>query len=195
MLGVRKFEREDIPFRSKFGNILTRKILFLATRQNLSDTQTGLRAFDQSLIDEMLEIRGERYEYELNVLLYAIEKQIEIVETPIKTIYEDSNSSSHFNPLRDSLKIYKEILKFASSSIISFVVDFEFFCDFGGVHAKLGCGDERDFCGDFCKNYQRDAQFQSQQAFCVQKWWKNCTKTPRATLDWLARLCSEISSC
>ena len=127
MLGVRKFEREDIPFRSKFGNILTRKILFWATRQNLSDTQTGLRAFDQSLVDEMLEIRGERYEYELNVLLYAIEKQIEIVETPIETIYEDSNSSSHFNPLRDSLKIYKEILKFASSSIISFVVDFAFF--------------------------------------------------------------------
>lgn len=151
MLGVRKFEQENVPFRSKFGNILTRKILFLATRQNLSDTQTGLRAFDQSLVDEMLEIRGERYEYELNVLLYAIEKQIEIVEIPIETIYENNNSSSHFNPLRDSLKIYKEILKFASSSIISFVVDFAIFAILVAFTQNWGVATSVTFAGIFAR--------------------------------------------
>lgn len=124
LLGVRKFSNKNVPFKSRFGNIITRKIFALITKKPISDTQTGLRAFDKSLLDFMINIPGERFEYEMNVLFYCNNNGIDIVELPIKTVYENNNQGSHFNPIKDSFAIYKEVLKFASSSIASFFVDY-----------------------------------------------------------------------
>lgn len=126
LLGARQFEGA-VPLRSKVGNWLTQKIMMLVTLKNISDTQTGLRAFDQSLTGFMLTIPGERFSYETNVLLESIRQGVAVREIPITTIYENDNASSHFNPITDSLAIYKQIALFASSSIISFVVDYVLF--------------------------------------------------------------------
>lgn len=126
LLGARAFDGK-VPLRSKFGNVLTKKIMSLATRRNISDTQTGLRAFDDSLTDFMVSVSGDRFQYETNVLLECSRQNVQISEIEIKTIYEDNNSSSHFNPITDSLAIYKEILKFASSSLLAFAVDYLLF--------------------------------------------------------------------
>ena len=127
LLGVREFTQHDVPFRSKFGNELTRKVFSLVTRQSIRDTQTGLRAFDQSLLDFMLRVPGNRFEYEINMLLSASREGVTITEQPIETIYENNNESSHFKPIKDSLAIYTQIVKFASSSLLSFVVDYLLF--------------------------------------------------------------------
>jgi glycosyltransferase involved in cell wall biosynthesis len=124
LLGARTFSGDDVPFRSRFGNELTRKIFTLVTRQTLHDTQTGLRAFDASLVNFMLQVKGERFEYETNVLLECSRNEIPMSEYPIQTVYENNNQTSHFNPIKDSWAIYKEILKFASSSLLSFAVDY-----------------------------------------------------------------------
>ena len=60
----------------------------------------------------MLEIEGERFEYEMNVLLTCSTKKIKITEIQIDTIYIENNSGSHFNSVKDSIKIYKEIFKY-----------------------------------------------------------------------------------
>lgn len=122
ILGCRAFSGE-VPLRSRFGNELTKKIFKLQTGVAVSDTQTGLRAFTTSLLDFMLRVDGQRYEYEMNMLLDA-SKELEILEVPIKTIYIDENSGSHFRPIRDGLKIYQNIFKFALSSAASFLVDY-----------------------------------------------------------------------
>lgn len=124
LLGVRTFEDTNVPLRSKFGNVLTRKVFSLITKQPLSDTQTGLRAFDKSLMDFMIDIPGERFEYEMSVLLACSSEGVDIAEVPIQTIYTDNNASSHFNPIKDSWAIYKEVIKFASSSLLAFVIDY-----------------------------------------------------------------------
>lgn len=123
VLGSRKLA-ENVPFRSQFGNTLTRLVYQLSTGIKVHDTQTGLRAFSANLIPFMNSIGGDRYEYEINVLLDCSRADIPIIETEIPTIYLDNNSASHFNPLRDSIKIYKEILKFSASSLLSFLVDY-----------------------------------------------------------------------
>ena len=123
ILGSRKFVGE-VPARSRFGNTLTRFIFRISAGAKVYDTQTGLRAFGSQWIREMLEIKGQRYEYEMNVLLYCARKKIAIREIPIQTVYEDNNSGSHFHPVRDSVKIYGVILKFVSSSIAAFAIDF-----------------------------------------------------------------------
>lgn len=123
VIGSREFVG-DVPARSMVGNTITRFIYRTVTKVKVRDTQSGLRAFDSSLTDFMKDIDGDRYEYEMNVLLESAKRDLPIHEVPIETVYLMNNESSHFDTLKDSYRIYKQIFKFALSSGISFVVDF-----------------------------------------------------------------------
>ena len=120
----KRIRSSKTPIRSRIGNSITKSIYHIATGVKVYDTQTGLRCFTNRLIDFNLSIEGYRYEYEMNVLLYAPKEGIKITEIEIETIYIDNNSGSHFNTLKDSFKVYKEIIKFSLSSIISFIIDY-----------------------------------------------------------------------
>ena len=126
VIGSRAFTGK-IPLRSRFGNGMTRFVYPLATGSRVTDTQTGLRAFHMDSLDYMLPIPGDRYEYEMTMLLQCPRDGIPIVEVPIETVYLNENKSSHFNALKDSARIYKDILKFCGSSLLSFLVDFLLF--------------------------------------------------------------------
>ena len=123
VLGSRKIQK-GTPLKSRIGNQITRIVYLLITSARIYDTQTGLRAFDNTLLPELFTIPGERYEYEMNVLLVCSRKKIPLREIGIETIYINDNAGSHFNPLRDSYRIYKEILRFSASSIMSFILDY-----------------------------------------------------------------------
>lgn len=120
----KRIRNEKTPLRSKIGNAITKLVYTVATGTYIYDTQTGLRAFTNNLMPFCLSIPGNRYEYEMNVLLRASKEQIPIKEIEIETIYYNNNANSHFNTLKDSFRIYKEIIKFSLSSIISFIVDY-----------------------------------------------------------------------
>ena len=144
--GSRRFQGK-VPIRSRIGNSITRGVFHLTTGSRVYDTQTGLRAFSVSRIPEMLDLHGDRYEYEIHQLLHCSSKGAGVLEVPIETVYIDDNSSSHFDTLRDSAKIYKVIfkflgptfLKFMSTSFVSFLIDFLSFCIiFYGVVAAFG---------------------------------------------------------
>lgn len=123
VLGSRQFVGH-VPFRSSIGNRVTRNVFKLATAQSISDTQTGLRAFSTQLLPWLTSIDGDRFQYEMNVLLCAHEDQIDLVEVPIETIYLEQNASSHFRPIIDSLLIYMPFLRFGAASFFSFIIDF-----------------------------------------------------------------------
>ena len=136
-LGSRSFNRK-VPLRSRFGNKITRIVYRLSTGSRVSDTQTGLRAFTAEMIPFMLTVPGERYEYEMNVLLECSRRKIPIREIGIETIYIDNNSASHFNTLKDSCRIYHEIIRFAASSFTGFVVDYSLYSLLMILTAGLG---------------------------------------------------------
>lgn len=126
-LGVRSVGKE-MPPKSRFGNQITRGVFRFVSGVRVSDTQTGLRAFAPELIPELLKVGGDRYEYEMNVLMAFAKAGIPIVEFPIHTVYLDKgNSNSHFHVFWDSVRIYGDILKFALSSFSSFVLDYILF--------------------------------------------------------------------
>ncbi|MCD8117676.1 MAG: bifunctional glycosyltransferase family 2/GtrA family protein [Oscillospiraceae bacterium] len=127
ILGSRILNREDVPRRSRFGNTVTRRVYRLVTGLPVQDTQTGLRAFSFQLLREFEHIAGERYEYEMRVLLHCARRHIPIREVPIRTIYIDNNAASHFSTVRDSCRVYGEILKFSASSFTGFLVDYGLF--------------------------------------------------------------------
>ena len=126
-LGSRDFNLPNVPARSRKGNKITSAVFWALYGQYLPDTQTGLRAFRREELSFMIDVSGERYEYEMNVLIACARASIPMIPLTIETVYENDNAGSHFHPVRDSIRIYKVILgnfvKFMGASIASFLID------------------------------------------------------------------------
>lgn len=127
VLGCRNFDLDFVPFKSRFGNKITRVIFRFCFGTDIKDTQTGLRGFSNAVLPDLLELYGERFEYETNVLIECVKKDIVIEQITIQTIYENENEGTHFDPIKDSFKIYRLILKrffvYVAASLSSFVID------------------------------------------------------------------------
>jgi len=123
VLGCRDFSNKEVPFKSKYGNSLTSAV-FYKIGMPISDTQTGLRVIPYDLLKEFMQIDGERFEYETNMLIYLFKKKIPILEQKISTVYFEQNSKTSFRPFIDSLKIYSRLIKFFVVSGLSFIVDY-----------------------------------------------------------------------
>lgn len=126
-LGSRDFNQENVPPKSRTGNKITSAVFKFLYGQYLPDTQTGLRAFRKDELPFMIQVEGERYEYEMKVLIACSRAGIPMVPVTIETIYENDNEGTHFHPVRDSWRIYKVLLgsflKFMGSSLICVLVD------------------------------------------------------------------------
>ena len=101
----------ETPIKSRIGNIITSFMFKIKTGKYIYDTQTGLRVFSNELIDYMIKIDGDRFEYEMNVLLGCIKDKIPIKEVEISYIYINNNEGSHFNIFKDSYQIYKNLFR------------------------------------------------------------------------------------
>lgn len=120
VLGTRALTERHVPFLSRLGNTVTTLVVRLLYGQRVPDTQTGLRGTPGAFLAPMLAVPGERFDYEMNVLTWALTSGVPIRQVPVATIYHDaSNSQSHFRPVRDSLIIYRSIFRRAGSYVAS----------------------------------------------------------------------------
>jgi glycosyltransferase involved in cell wall biosynthesis len=129
VLGARRFAT-NVPARSRFGNGVTRLVFRIATGTRLQDTQTGLRGYSASMLAWLQTIDGDRFEYELETLLMAEGEGLHFHEVPIETVYLGGNESSHFRPIRDSIRVYVPLVRYAASSMVAFAV----------VRGRVVCG-------------------------------------------------------
>ena len=133
-LGVRDFDQEDVPARSRFGNKTTSLVFKFFVGMTISDTQTGLRAIPKKDLPLMVAISGDRFEYETNMLLAIKKENLAFDEVKIRTVYIEENQSSHFRVFRDSWRIYKLILahffRYTAVSLLSALLD-------NGIYALL----------------------------------------------------------
>ena len=131
VLGCRDFDQEDVPARSSFGNKTTSLVFKIFCSMTISDTQTGLRALPRQALETLVNVSGDRFEYETNMLLAFKQYGMDFDEVKIRTVYIEENKSSHFRVLHDSWRIYKLILahffRYIASSLISSVVDLGLF--------------------------------------------------------------------
>lgn len=124
VLGCRDFTLPQVPARSKFGNKTTSMVFKNLCGIKISDTQTGLRGFPVKHLPFLLKVKGDRFEYETNMLLKFKQAGIELHEVTIKTLYEEPGEhKSHFKTVRDSIRVYGFILGFLLSSTASAVID------------------------------------------------------------------------
>lgn len=122
VLGCRTFAG-DVPLRSRLGNTVARAIFAAASRQAVSDTQTGLRGMPARAIPFLLGLPGDRFDYELRMLLDAGRHGFRLHEVPIETVYLEENRSSHFRPVVDSLRVARPFIRFTLSSLLAFAID------------------------------------------------------------------------
>ncbi|MCR5255657.1 MAG: bifunctional glycosyltransferase family 2/GtrA family protein [Acetatifactor sp.] len=134
VLGCRDFSLDNVPPKSRFGNNSTIAATKLFFGKSIGDTQTGLRGISNDFAERCLKIPGERFEYEMAMLVDAFRENVPIVEVPIETIYINSNRETHFSPVKDSIKIYFVILRyfilFSLSGILSYLIDIGLFAAF-----------------------------------------------------------------
>lgn len=180
-LGVRKFSGE-VPWRSRFGNSCTRLLFRLMTGMAVADTQTGLRGIPRVLLPRMLEISGDRYEYEMRMLADCKLHGARPVQVEIETIYIEGNRSSHFNPLKDSIRVWGALFHFCFSSVGAFLIDNVLFYMmlFVTQHISFGLSVDvlislivaRFFSANFQYFYNRHITFQSEGGMCSYfKYW------------------------
>jgi len=128
LLGSRDFTQPHVPAKSLMGNRITSVVFFILYGRWVGDTQTGLRGFARERLPQMMDVRGDRYEYEMNMLIDCATKKIPIRPLPIETVYENNNDGSHFRAVRDSARIYGVIFagffRFISTSLTCFLTDY-----------------------------------------------------------------------
>ena len=121
VLSERSFQGK-IPAKSMIGNILSRWVYCILTGHFLNDNQSGLRGFAVSEIDWLTLVSGEKYDYEINMLYYADCQHIPIDLIDVESVYIDGNKSSHFNPILDTLRIYRRLFTSAAGSIVAGII-------------------------------------------------------------------------
>jgi glycosyltransferase involved in cell wall biosynthesis len=123
VMGARGFSG-NVPLRSRFGNNLTRGVYRTIMGPSLTDTQTGLRAIPRPLMESLLHVRINGYDFEMQMLVMAARERMTITQVPIQTVYIENNRDSHFNPLLDSIRIYYVFVRHLSVKLLSLLGDF-----------------------------------------------------------------------
>ncbi|MEK7794942.1 MAG: glycosyltransferase family 2 protein [Candidatus Hydrogenedentota bacterium] len=112
VIGSREFGGPGVPWRSRFGNRITIGVTSWLLGRRLPDTQSGYRLHSRRLAEHLVtRLKGGRYETEMEVLVHAVKGGFKIVPSPIRTIYERGNPSSHFHKFRDSWQIYRALFR------------------------------------------------------------------------------------
>ena len=110
ILGVRNFKQKQVPLKNKIGNYASNILFYLKTRKKLKDTQSGLRGIPISILKQIVEIKGERFEYEMN-MLQNVANKVEIKQVEINTIYS-KKIKSNYKPITHSIEILKNMLAY-----------------------------------------------------------------------------------
>lgn len=109
--------------KHKLSTSITNWFYHFTTGVTLQDTKSGLRAFQDKLIPHFLTIDGNRFDYEMNMLLSCPKENIDIYEEPIETIH-DNDIASNYNMIKDTYLIYRKMIIYTITSLIAAVVDF-----------------------------------------------------------------------
>lgn len=126
VLGGRRFDK-DVPWKSMAGNTITRWVMRLFFGMRVYDSQTGLRGIPASLVPLSLQIPYDRFEYEQEMLMVCSRRGIPIREVTIRTIYFNQNRSTHFNPFKDSARVYFILFRFGLVWLVTWLVDYFLF--------------------------------------------------------------------
>lgn len=110
IIGMRDFTQDHVPFRSWLGNRFTTLMFYLFYGTLIKDTQTGLRGIKMRELPELIQIPGERFEYEINMLIWMAKCHKSYQMVHIQTVYADDHTSN-YDTWKDSVRIGRQMIK------------------------------------------------------------------------------------
>jgi glycosyltransferase involved in cell wall biosynthesis len=104
VIGVRTLgSRREMPPQRRFTNFLGNLVVYLRIKKWITDTQSGFRAVKKEYLDKMA-FRSQRYEIEIEMLVWAHKLGMHIAEVPIKVKY--AQEKSHWK-VRNLFRVFK----------------------------------------------------------------------------------------
>lgn len=104
-----QLEDEMLPIR-RFGNHFARRAISFFAGTPVPDAQSGFRLYDAELL-RTLDLRGERYELESEVIVKAGRAGLTIASVPIRLARVDGSATSHYRPWRDTARICIDVVR------------------------------------------------------------------------------------
>jgi glycosyltransferase involved in cell wall biosynthesis len=105
LVGCRNLQSENMPGKNTFANKFSNFWFRVQTGLPLSDTQCGFRLYPLEQLHG-LNLLTYRYEAELELLVFAAWRGVELVPQPVRVYYQpEGERISHFRPGMDFLRI------------------------------------------------------------------------------------------
>jgi glycosyltransferase involved in cell wall biosynthesis len=105
IIGSRNLKADNMPSKNTFANKFSNFWYVVETGKTLDDTQSGYRLYPIRKIGGM-RFFSNRYEFEVEVIVRAAWKGINVYNIPIQVYYPPQEERvSHFKPLKDFTRI------------------------------------------------------------------------------------------
>ncbi len=107
VIGSREAQREKTRAYRRLGQKVLLHATRLASRSNITDSESGFRALSAKAIDE-LELKENGFAIESEMIASAASKRLRITEVPISNIYVRDGST--LNPVRHGVGVLSRVL-------------------------------------------------------------------------------------
>ena len=105
IIGARNMNQASVPGGSSFGNRFSNFWFKIETGIVMPDTQSGYRLYPLQPLQQ-LHFITRRFEFEIEVLVRAAWKEVDIVAVPVTVYYAPKETRvSHFRPVKDFARI------------------------------------------------------------------------------------------
>jgi putative flippase GtrA len=129
ILTARDYDADCVPRWQQIGFKIANLIFHYSKHINCPDALSGLRGFPASLADFLLVVPGVRFEYGLHVLSVLTKQNQPMEILTIPAILKPEKSIATYQPVPDSVKIYRTLIRFGLASISCTILDlFLFTC-------------------------------------------------------------------
>ncbi len=90
--------------RRRLANRFSAWTIAKASKTGITDSQSGFRLYSANLLRNV-RLRTDGFDMESEVIVHAGRRGFKVVTTPIELGFVDGISTSHYNPLKDTLRI------------------------------------------------------------------------------------------
>jgi len=104
VIGARPFDRAFMPRARYYSNTIGSRLTSALVGRTIQDSQCGLRLFRLDKLST-IELRSQRYEFEMEVLIKMVRSGCSIAHAPIHRVYDEGHARSKMKPIRDTIRI------------------------------------------------------------------------------------------
>ncbi len=104
IIGGRAHLFEQMLPRRRMANRFSARCIAYVSKTNVTDSQSGFRLYSANLL-RAIRLRSDGFAMESEVIVYAGRRGFKVLLIPIELGFVDGQSTSHYQPLMDTLRI------------------------------------------------------------------------------------------